>query len=154
MKDNLDKQSLQYVNTNPNTQENMLRKYIGTLHCIGNLQQQHMFLSSEHLSRKQFLCHWKLLFILKFNVNVTIPIPNIEECGPRLVKTSDWSDHHISASDWLIDMLNASRQDQKSFLTGTMLQKENSNANSTQSILDWLVTGCIKIATETRNKTW
>ena len=42
-----------------------------------------------------------LLFILKFNVNVTIPIPNIEECGPRLVKTSDWSDHHISASDWL-----------------------------------------------------
>ena len=36
-----------------------------------------------------------LLFILKFNVNVTIPIPNIEECGPCLMKTSDWSDHQV-----------------------------------------------------------
>ena len=85
-----------------------------------------------------------LLFILKFNVNVTIPIPNIEECGLCLMKTSDWSDHEILTSDWLIDMLNASRLDQKSFLTGTMLQKENSNANSTQSILGvlWLYKDC------------
>ena len=79
-----------------------------------------------------------LLFILKFNVNVTIPIPNSEECGPRLVKTPDWSNHQIPVSDWLIDIPNASRQDQNSFLTGKMLQKENSNANSTLPILDSL----------------
>ena len=80
-----------------------------------------------------------LLFILKFNVNVTIPIPSSEECGPRLVKTPDWSNHQIPVSDWLIDIPNASRQDQNSFLTGKMLQKENSNANSTLPILDSLL---------------
>ena len=80
-----------------------------------------------------------LLFILKFNVNVTIPIPNSEECWPRLVKTPDWSNHQIPVSDWLIDIPNASRQDQNSFLTGKMLQKENSNANSTLPILDSLL---------------
>ena len=71
-----------------------------------------------------------LLFILKFNVNVTILIPNITECGHRLTKIPDWSSNQISASDWLIDIPNASRQDQNSFLTGTLLQKENSNANN------------------------
>ena len=49
-------------------------------------------------------------FHLKFNVNVTIPIANIEECWPCLVTTADWSDHHIPVSDWLIDIPNASGQ--------------------------------------------
>ena len=51
-----------------------------------------------------------LLFILKFNVNVTIPIANIEECRPCLVTTADWSVHHIPVSDWLIDIPHASGQ--------------------------------------------
>ena len=79
-----------------------------------------------------------LLLILKFNVNVTIPIANIEECRPCLVTTADWSNRHILVSDWLIDIPLASGQNQNSFLTGTMLQKENSNANSTQPTMDLL----------------
>ena len=85
-----------------------------------------------------------LLLILKFNVNVTIPIANIEECRPCLVTTADWSNRHILVSDWLIDIPLASGQNQNSFLTGTKCCKKKIATRTQHSPLwtCWLYKDC------------